>query len=286
MSVSFRKRIEGLIGRSRLPDRRSEDSIKRALKAPGAHEYQIAKALGPEALKFSGNTPEFDFPLILIGFTNRSGSTLLGEYLLQSRMLRGLGEFCNHDFVLRQMQARKLKRYPELIRALAANRQPGQLFGMKTSWDQIAMLARWNIPAMFSGVRIIHVARRDALAQAISHSIATQTNQWSSQQESNHKQPVFDAGELDRIMQTQRLEDALILHISRAMDFAYQGVFYEALVTDPTRTLRNCLAFCGVARPEWHPAPPVLKKQSGPVNEEFRRRYLQMLRQEMLGPRP
>lgn len=256
------------------------------LATPGLHERQISRDLGEDRLRFEGNAPLFDKPLVLLAFTNRSGSSLLADYMRQSRMFLGMGEFSNHDFVRNQMAKRELENFPSLIWSLAAKAGPRQLFGLKVSWDQMAMLARWNIPAMFTGLKIVHITRSDPLAQAISYSIADQTRQWTSIQQASAQTPVFNAEDIDRIMREQQTQDALIRVVAQAMDAPPYGVVYEGLCANPTGHMRAILAFCGVARPHWEVQESVLQKQAGQVNQAFRTAWLEHAHEKMFGSKP
>lgn len=258
-------------------------SLLDRIATPGRHERVLENALGAARLRYEGAAPLFDKPLILIGFTNRSGSTLLAEYMRQSTMFLGLGEFANHDFVQNQMQSRGLESYPDLIARLAGGGRAQQLFGLKASWDQMAMLARWNIPAMFTGVRVVHIIRRDPLAQAISYSIAEQTDQWTSHQQANDQEPVFSAGALDQIMREQQVQNVLIGLLAQAMGASLHGVVYESLHANPAACLQAVLGFCDVPRPDWHPSPPSLRKQAGEVNARFHAAYLARTKARLLS---
>ena len=275
-------RLRGRLGAGPAQPEASVSLLDR-IATPGRHERMLENALGPARLRYEGAAPAFDKPLILIGFTNRSGSTLLAEYMRQSTMFRGLGEFANHDFVLRQMQDRGLESYPDLIAQLAGGGRAQQLFGLKASWDQMAMLARWNIPAMFTGLKVVHITRRDPLAQAISYSIAEQTDQWTSHQQANGQEPIFSAGALDRIMREQQMQNVLIGLLAQAMGAPLHGAVYEGLHADPAACLRGVLAFCGVPRPEWQPDPPGLRKQAGEANARFHAAYLAQARENLLS---
>ncbi len=252
---------------------------------PGQHEREITALLGADNVIYRGAEPEFDYPLVLLGFSNRSGSTLLGEYLRQSGKVHGLGEFCNHDFVGNQIRKAGLETFPDLIRQLEKGRGARPLFGLKVSWDQLAMLLRWNIPAMFAGVRLLHISRLDLLGRAVSMSIARQTGKWASTQEGSGVEPVLNMEEIDALIQHQQLGDALLRLTAGAFDLPFHWLAYEGLLHNPTQHIRSALHFIGTPCPGWEPQPPRLQKQAGPVNEAFRASYLQEVRGRLLSGR-
>ena len=65
--------------------------ITDALAEQGPHESKI-RALFPDAFAWQGPEPLFSKPLYVLAFTNRSGSNLLADYLLQTGRFRGFGE--------------------------------------------------------------------------------------------------------------------------------------------------------------------------------------------------
>lgn len=252
---------------------------------PGLHEREITAFLGADNVAFQGSEPVFDYPLVLLGFSNRSGSTLLGEYLRQSKMVHGLGEFCNHDFVRNQTLKAGLETFPDLIQKLEKGRGARPLFGMKVSWDQLAMLLRWNIPAMFTGVRLVHIARLDILGRAVSMSIANQTGQWTSTQEGKDIEPVLNMPEIDMLIQQQLQGDALLRLVAGAFGLPYYWLTYEGILKNPTLEIRPVLEFFGTPHPEWEPQTPKLQKQAGAVNDSFRSSYLRRVHDGLLSRR-
>lgn len=290
-AVEFLTRIKH-VGKTLADEESDAFPMLGRLGEPGLHERNILAALGPERVAFTGDAPEFKGPLVLIGFANRSGSTLLSDYMRQTGAFRGLGEFSNHDFALRQIDEKGLESFPDLIRhlhkaTLPRNRAataPDQIFGFKAAWDQIMMLIRWNIPAMFEGVRIINITRKNILSQAISYSIASQTRQWTSKQEKGEVEPVFSGSDLDKIMREQQSQVALLRHICCVFNLPCQELTYEGLCANPNAHLRSVLAFCGVPRPNWETKSPTFAKQASTTNEAFRRKYQELARERVLKP--
>lgn len=253
------------------------------LTCAGRHEREIIAHLGGDNVRFDGEKPVFDFPLVLLAFTNRSGSTLLAEYLCQSGAVYGLGEFSNHDFVKKQTLKAGLETFPDLIRHLEKGRGGRPLFGLKVSWDQLAMLIRWNIPAMFSGVRVVHILRQDILGQAVSMSIASQTQQWTSKQPGLDIEPKLNVDALDALITHQQQADTQLQLLAGAFDLPYYQIHYAGLCHNPGPNIQSVLRFCGAPQPDWKPQTPTLGKQSGPVADAFRAKYLEQVRRHILS---
>ena len=131
------------IGRSTTPATPLE-----ILSRPGGHERRLRALYGEDAA-YLETGPVFDKPLVIVGFTNRSGSNLLVDYVRQAGRANGGGEYLNGD-VLETLHAQHgFKRFPGYLLFLYKTQcKPGQSLMLKASWDQLAMLVRLNIPAV------------------------------------------------------------------------------------------------------------------------------------------
>ncbi|MEM6477425.1 MAG: Stf0 family sulfotransferase [Pseudomonadota bacterium] len=273
------------------------------LGAPGEHEIGAARLFGPDACAFSEDRAVLDVPLLLIAFTNRSGSSLFGELLVQSGAFGGGGEFLNAPALAEMRHETGAQSLPEHIATLAReSTAPGQAFALKASWEQLAMVARWRLAAMFPAVHVIHVFRDDTVAQAVSFSIALQTGHWRTGQE---KGPVVAQGmtegmaqgmaqeagrdtappapspappapraqyresELLGILETQAADNARIRAVTAACGWRRMLVCYEALIADPAHHVQQSQLFCGLAPRPFAPRPTEHRRQAGPLNAEF-----------------
>ncbi|WP_206198031.1 Stf0 family sulfotransferase [Shimia sediminis] len=256
------------------------DPYQARIGSKGVHQRALEEQLSAAQCKFGGAEPAFDRPLILLAFTNRSGSNLLADYMRQSDVLFGLGEFLNHDFVLRKMGTLGLSCFPDYIRHLDACCTGHKALGLKASWDQVQMLAQWNILTMFPEVRMLHINRENFLAQAVSLLIADKTQQWTSLQTPGMatEDVEVDIKSLGRIIQAQRQENDLIALIAKMLGIPRHSVVYEALCQDPNTCLRQVLEFCNRPDPEFTVREPALKVQSGALNKRIAEQYLEMLR--------
>ncbi len=227
-------------------------------------------------VRFSGPGPMFDQPLWLLAFTNRSGSNLLGEYLGHHPDLGGFGEVLNHTNVVRTSTAKSITSFPDYIGAIARpHHNRGRIFGVKVAWDQLQMLYRWRIDAMFPSVRLIHIKRDDTLDQAISFMIAQQTKQWTSKQiQAPVKDPDYDFDRIRKYIPRLNQANESIALTAASVGVPTHSVTYERLIADPQGTLDGVfdwgeLAPYGMTLPE-----PRLKKQAAAMSEQFRQRFL------------
>ena len=243
--------------------------ISDALSAQGPHESRV-RALFPDAFVFAGERPVFSKPLCILAFTNRSGSNLLADYLRQTGRFRGFGEGLNWEEVRRSLKHQPVASFPDFVARLAGPPNEPGIWGIKASWDQIIMLQRANIPAMFSGVRIVHSVRRDLLGQAISHWIAHQTKRWTS---AHKEQGIVPEVALDRIepilMDIVRSNSHIDL-VARTLGIPRHIVVYERLQDDPAGEIARLAGAMSVDLTGWHPGTPRIARQRDETNDRFR----------------
>ena len=244
--------------------------ISDALSAQGPHESRV-RALFPDAFVFAGERPVFSKPLCILAFTNRSGSNLLADYLRQTGRFRGFGEGLNWDEVRRSLERQPVASFPDFVARLAGPPNEPGIWGIKASWDQIIMLQRANIPAMFSGVRIVHSVRRDLLGQAISHWIAHQTNRWTSAHKEQGIVPEFALDRIESILLDIVRSNSHIEVVASTLGILRHVVVYERLQDDPATEIRQLAEAMSVDLVGWRPGTPRITRQRNETNDNFRR---------------
>lgn len=248
--------------------------ISDAFAQQGPHEHNI-RMLFPETFTWKGTEPLFSKPLYLLAFTNRSGSNLLADYLRQTREFRGFGEGLNWDTVKRSLDQHPVASFPDYVARLAGPvSEPGR-WGIKSSWEQMIMLKRANIFAMFPSVQVIHSVREDMVGQAVSHWIAHQTNQWTSAQRRNGVTPEYAGDRIEHILMDVIRSNGFIDLICRALDLPRHVVVYEQLQTDPEAEIRRLAQALLLDLEGWQPGTPRISRQRDDTNANFRRRCMQ-----------
>nr|WP_240989577.1 Stf0 family sulfotransferase [Salipiger mangrovisoli] len=247
------------------------------LSRPGGHERRLREIYGDEAA-YRGIGPVFDKPLVIVGFTNRSGSNLLVDYVRQAGRANGGGEYLNHDVLEAKQEEHGFKCFPDYLRHLQKTQcKPGQSLMLKASWDQLAMLVRLNVPAMFPAVTVLHTHRNDLLAQAVSYSIALQTGRWTSLQDKSEVEPDFEFDKILSAIESFQKANLLIDLICRTHGFLRFQISYEIETRSP-EAVGRMLRRAGLAQPDWQPGPPKLKKQRDARNAAFETRFLEQFR--------
>ena len=233
----------------------------------------------------------------------RSGSTLLCKTL---ERLQGYGsptEYFNPNVIskLNLDNPERFEQYCESI--LQESLSLDGVFGMKLHWPQfqkLLSLARTTqrfskshdleiIHSLFPNPKFIFLKRLDVVAQAVSATIAYQTNQWGllredtlhpSATQADFNQPpkpmeiqfqpirIFA---LERRLRrdNQNWEDFLLQH-----SLPYHEVIYENLAENFVPEMQGVLKYLGFEpNPEhWTLEPPTLK-QATQINQDFSRTY-------------
>lgn len=209
-------------------------------------------------------------PLIILAFTNRSGSNLLAEFLRQTSLVAGLGEYLNSETVIKKSIQNNINSFPEYLRHLVLKlSNEGQFFGVKASAEQLKFLSDWNIESMFSRTIVVHIHRDDILNQAISHWIARQTGQWTSLQNKKSIPIEFDGYKIMKIVSDVAAENnAIRLHCA-INNINYLSVSYQEVMADPKAVVKRIFSSAQIDFPDWHPAKPKISKQANITNEEM-----------------
>jgi trehalose 2-sulfotransferase len=220
----------------------------------------------------------------LIASSNRCGSYLLCEGLASTGVAGEPTESLSIEYRRDLCQKRYGAEMDFSVSMTAMVRDTltdSGVFGAKVHWDQLVELwyeSGYDGPPYvvlldeFPGARYIHLHRRDTLAQAISLSIAQQTNEWWRMGESaspfrNNVEPVFDATkilhlQLDLIRQRDAWRDFF-----RAEGITPLEMEYETLVADYRGEVARALEFLGLDSAAAQTIPePRLQKQGDELN--------------------
>lgn len=250
----------------------------------GIHERKIRAAFGAHA-GCAGAERVFDHPLVLLAFSNRSGSNLLAHHLRSSTGFAGFHELLNHESVLNHAREWGVSGLgPYLTRVSDEYGGAGRNFGFKASWDQILMLLRLEVPRLYDGVRIVHITRQDVIGQAVSYLIAHQTRRWTSQQLGDpDTQIAYDGAEIARLVAETQRSEAAIATLAAAFDIPRLSVTYEGLLARPGALLTRIGEFSGTDIGPLKLPPPRIRKQADAVNAAFRQRFAEECRARVLG---
>jgi LPS sulfotransferase NodH len=254
-------------------------SIFDKLAKPGIHEQQLSAHFGGNA-HYRGDAPVFDAPFVCLAFYNRCGSNLLAGYLRDTPCFSGFHEQLNFDTVKKTCTTQAISSFPDYIRYVSEpSVRAGRIYGFKASWDQLAMLHRFQIDKMFMSAHVIHMTREDVLGQAISLLIADQTKQWTSAQVAQASNRVhYCSTQLKSLIQAGLQSEQIIRILCETNALPRTPVTYETLIANPALTIAKVAAALGADLTAWTPGKPHIEKQATSENDRFRARFLSELR--------
>lgn len=218
--------------------------------------------------------------MIIVHFTNRSGSNYFCDLLGKAVSRPSLYESLNWDAVVNQSKRRSIHRFSDYV-SLYLCKQPSIV---KASTDQLFMLTKWGYlrPASAMGSMpgpwILSVQRSDVISQAVSFAIATQTGKYASFQENKvlPSEVIFDADLISRLIAGFGREYQDFLTLTSALGYQPYKVYYEDLLIDPQPVIADlCRRLCIPCSPDGITSK--FHKQADEINERHRRQYIRDL---------
>lgn len=268
--------LERILSRLRRPQPAPPQPAPPAVDPIPTRVHQAGiREIFQDRVAWSGDAPAIDRPLLILAFTNRSGSNLLADYLRQTGQVAGLGEYLNQETVQRQADRHDIDSVPAYLHSLAGRLCSGtQQFGVKASAEQLELLIRGGLLGMFTAARVIHIHRDDLMAQAVSHWIAKQTGQWTSDQNRKAEPQHYDADALLSVVTDVIRQDGSIRWQCAAAGLDYLSVSYEELIHDPAAAVGRTGALAGLDLAGWTPSAPRIERQSTAENDAMKERLL------------
>lgn len=239
------------------------------------HEEMLEDYFG--SLQMPVEMPALSRPVCIMVFTNRSGSNVLAEYMRASHRFTGFVESLNFERVLKYAEQHQIAEFHEYLQwqvsGLAAE---DKIIGIKASVDQASMLYRCGaIPRYFNNIHWLMVQRNDVLSQAISFSIAAQSNQWASYQIPDPGDVIYNFDDI-----TLRIEHLSAAYARMNEFFALkniqpQRIIYEDFISDPKQSVRQIAAAMGLNDLKFDEALLKMSVQRDVRNRDFRERFLE-----------
>lgn len=256
------------------------------LTARGDHEVEISTLLQGHMAPSPGQ--QLDCGLTVMGFTNRCGSNLLADYLVQTGRFGGFGEVLNPPVIKAGKERDGVESLPDHMIALARrlNCGPGRNLGVKASADQLAMLIRHGIPAMFTGFRVVHVWRQDLLEQAVSFAIANRTKRWTTRQKAPSREVgnmTLDPVQIERMMRAIQQANNRIEAMVSVLGIPHASLSYEELTAAPGQAILRICTALGEDLGKWRPRAPKIDKQADALNARLVAEYRAMAQKCLSG---
>jgi LPS sulfotransferase NodH len=213
--------------------------------------------------------------VVLLCFTNRSGSNYLGSMLAGSRLLNLPLERLSADQVLRQADRDGLTRFADVIASIVGEAATEGNFALKVAPSHLEILSESGLLDHWRDrLHCIHLERLDRLGQAISWEIAHQTDQWTSLSAATAITPRYShAGIL------AALESFADGNRHFALFFARNGlqpqhVLYEDFEAAPAAQIARLLAGMGLPPLRTRPELVRIRRRRGALNDAWRQQFL------------
>jgi trehalose 2-sulfotransferase len=234
-------------------------------------------------------SPERDFPAktpvrrrYCILSSPRSGSTLLGRFLYETRMAGDPQEYFNPPLLVleRQRSGDPKLSLNEFLRVMEERRtSPNGVFGMKMHYSQLLGVLRVNKPDakavafMKKFGKLIWIRRRDRIGQGISQAIALRTQVWSTEDSRFERDPAVDIHPFECVKALHAVcrDDAGWDQLISAAKLGAHEIWYEDLVADYEAQCRSVLAYLELERDVSKIPPQPIERQAGELNERLRR---------------
>jgi LPS sulfotransferase NodH len=239
------------------------------------HLDRVEDLFGPLRREPTALPPGLSF--VFLCFTNRTGSNFLAELLASGGAYNRAGEFLNWDVIKEIAQRRKLSRLQDVFADTASRQQKSGCFFVKVALPHLEMLVKSGVMDQIRDrTRFVLLERNDKLAQAISYAIAFATKGFTSEMETMTQphEVEYSRRDIDRY-----LTSIGVTYRSFAVFFGRNGIVplhvtYERLIADPDGEAAWLARELGLPEFIIEHKKVRLERQSGRVNEEWRRRYL------------
>lgn len=259
-----------------ISDRR-DDWVSECLAASpsAAHDAEIEKYFRTKTQSGASAPATSPALSVFICFTQRSGSTRLGELLTSTGKLpRSRGDFSWRSVVTRSDKhgINSLEQYADHL--IEAQSEHG-VFICKTSAPQLSMLTQRNlIPRLFTAPRFIFLRRRDLLGQAISFGIAAQTGNWNTRKGFDSPEPKYNPAVLASRIRSITAANAWFQEYFALFGLPVFDVVYEDFVADEAGTVSAITEWLGLGPSQIDLGKTDLQPQRNALNAEWRKRFI------------
>ncbi len=215
--------------------------------------------------------------VVLLCFTNRTGSNYLGSMLSGSGLLNLPIECLNAEHILGEADRRQLTQFSDVIARIIADAATEGHFALKVGANHLEILGESGLLDLWRDrLHCIHLERLDRLAQAISWEIALQTEQWTSISTPTPTAPIFRHARI--LAALEAFADG-----NRQLDLFFgrnglrpQHVLYEDLETTPADQVARLLAGIGLPPLRIRPELVPIRRQRGALNDVWRQQFLEV----------
>lgn len=212
--------------------------------------------------------------MILLCFTNRSGSWLLADLLRTSGMVGVAGEALNGDEMARAADRGRLRDFSAFVAHEIAGRAVQGAVLLKCGLLHLELMGRSGLlDVLGERVRFVHIERVDRLGQAISWVIAEQTGQWRSGGVAAGE-PAYSFAAIAAAMERFAEDNRRFDHFFGRNGLVPRHVTYEALVAAPEAVAGAVVEGMFEVAPRFDMGQVMFSRQAGARNAAWRARFL------------
>lgn len=245
---------------------------------PSDHEIAVESLYGRQV--DSGRRDAFPVERTLfICFTNRSGSNYLSAALASTGKVKPAREYLNHPMIERRSHRLGITHFDDYLRQIADEFGHNDTFTLKAGLRQLYHLAKLGfLDDLLPDPRFILITRDDVVAQAVSWVVASQTGQWTSNQERGDAELEYDFAAIHTRIGVLLEENVAFRAFLSRNGCETHFVRYEDMRARPGRTVKTLAEALGFESVQFRPGRVAIKSQHSPVNAEWKARYLEDVR--------
>jgi LPS sulfotransferase NodH len=214
----------------------------------------------------------------------RSGSSLLCELLAASELAGAPSEVFDRNQMQEFRRVWDVGSFEDYMDALVAKKtSPNGVFGIKAHYHQLVeafgdtqtiSVHPRDLGDHFPNLHLVHIRRRDRIAQAVSFARATQTEQWTSAHDVPAAPPRYDDEQIRALLEWIEREEVAWESFIAASEAPVLRLAYEELVEAIEETVLTVMRFLEIELPPGFEVPaPTLARQADALNAEWAARY-------------
>ena len=260
--------------------RSEEDPVWERILERCRHERESVRVYGSE-MRPRSDQPFTGRLVVVLVFTNRSGSNFLCDCLRATGKFELAGEALNWEIVAKRTARHAILSFPDYCFQQIGNiGDPAKQVVVKAGIKQLLMLWKYGIvgpEGLFRNTKYVLIERQDVLAQAVSYSIADQTRQFTSRQSRKKSEPQFHPEDIQKRLTGILHQNALSKEFFSSLDVPVFQILYEALVRNRPKILGRLAEFLEMESLEVDETEIALQKQRSNINDQFEKRYKQLM---------
>ncbi len=223
--------------------------------------------------------PPTDRPskFLVIASTPRSGSHMLGHSLYKTGKFGFPLEYAHPANLAEWKRILGTKDIFDSLREIQKRRTSGNgVFGIKIFHAHIKEFGGFsNVMSTFPEARYVLLNRKNALRQAISFSIASQTGVWIDEHEPIGRDPEYDYDHINQRLRKVIRDNSSWRYLLAANGCDYIEVDFESARKNISGVIRRIADYMSVEIDgEEIPGQPVTKRRRSRLNDDWERRFL------------